>query len=304
MSQFNPQAKLLSHGVRVQQWLQTGQTGPILAEISPTGYCNAECPWCSFGDKHSRGKINFDILKRAVKDMHSLGLKAINWTGGGEPSIYPEFAEIVKFSHELGLEQGLFTNAYKEIPHQEFFSWIRVSITDTGLSRVVKPRVPFGVVLNQTAELTYVQMSDFCAQAREMGASYFQVRPALTGNFKTQPHIEPPYTLKAALEIPGFDVHITEYKYNEAQKPKSYGECYGYHFVPSIDWNGKVSVCLYRTLENDYIIGDLNVDSFQSIWDKKPSHVPATDACWNCCKNHEINKSLSDVKNVEQRHFL
>lgn len=303
MSQFNPSAKLLTHGDRVTEWLKTGRTGPILVEISPTGFCNAQCPWCSFNGKKSKEKINHLVLRSALIEMAAMGLKAVNWTGGGEPSIYPHFADVVKLAHELGLEQGLFTNGYQELPHQEFFSWIRVSITDTGISQVVKPRVPFGVVLNQTAELTLPEMSDYCLKARELGASYFQVRPALTGNFKTQQFIHPPYTLKS-FEQPGFTVHITEYKYNEAQKPKAYGECYGFQFVPSIDWNGKVSVCLYRTLEEDYILGDINTRTFKEIWASMPASVPATDACWNCCKNHEINKALFEAKNVEQRHFL
>lgn len=303
MSQFNPQAKLLNHGFRLQEFKDTGRTSPILVEISPTGYCNAECPWCSFGDKHSKDKIDFDLLFRAIKDMKDMGLKAINWSGGGEPSIYPRFGELVELAHSLNLEQGIFTNAYKELPHQEYFSWIRVSITDTGLSRVVTPRVPFGVVLNQTKELTQDQMMYFCVKARNMGASYFQIRPALTGNFKTQPIILAPEFLKM-FETDKFKVHVTIYKYDDARKPKAYGECYGYHFVPSIDWNSKVSVCLYRTLEEPYILGDLKKNTFPEIWANMPASVPAVDSCWNCCKNHEINKSLFDMKTVEQKNFL
>ena len=232
-----------------------------------------------------------------------MGLKAINWTGGGEPTIYPEFGDLVEFASSLGLEQGLFTNAYQKIPHQEAFSWIRVSITDTGLDRVVKPTVPFGVVLNQTEQLTFAEMDKMCLKARDIGASYFQIRPALTGDFMTQPYLVHPEFLKCR-NSDTFKVHVTEYKYAEAQNPKDYHECYGFNFVPSIDWNGKVSVCLYRTLEKEYILGDLNKDSFSTIWANLPNHVPAADSCWNCCKNHEINKVLFSAKHIEQGNFL
>lgn len=303
MSQFNPQAKLLYHGDRVKQWIRTGKTGPVLAEISPTGYCNASCPWCSFNGKKSNEKIRTDVLLATLSEMSALGLKAVNWTGGGEPSIHPDFGLLVGRAASLGLEQGIFTNGYQRLPHQDKFSWIRISITDTGLSRVVKPNVPFGVVLNQVENITSEQIEEFCLQAKSMGAAYFQVRPALTGNFKTQPFILPPYFLKNH-ESPGFEVHITEYKYNEAQKPKSYSKCFGFHLVPSIDWNGKVSVCLYRTLEGQYILGDLYEKSFFEIWDSLPESAPACDSCWNCCKNHEINKALVSAKEASQVNFL
>ena len=300
---FNPQAKLLTHADRVKTWLDTGHVFPILAEISPTGFCNARCPWCSFNGKKSKEKIDYYKLTNAITDMKIVGLKAINWTGGGEPTIYPEFEKCVRLCKSLGIEQGLFTNGYQEIPLQENFSWIRVSITDTGLDNVVRPRVPFGIVLNQTEYLSANDIESFCISAREMGASYFQVRPALTGDFKTQPHIEPPNFIKKR-QTDSFAIEVTEYKYREAQKGKEYHECYGFNFVPSIDWNGKVSVCLYRTLEDAYILGDLNVDTFHDIWERLPQSVPAVDSCWNCCKNHEINKILFSAKNITQRNFL
>lgn len=300
---FNPQAKLLRHGARVDEWLQTGRTRPVLAEVSPTGYCNAKCEWCFFADKHSKERISTDVMMRTLRDMAAAGLKAVNWTGGGEPSIHPDFELFVAEAHRLGLEQGIFTNGYRELPHQEFFSWIRISVTDTLLENVVAPRVPFGVVLNHLDSYTPNEIIDFCLKARDMGAAYFQVRPVLEGDYRKQPAIEAPHYLER-YATKTFEVCVTDYKYEEATKGKGYKDCFGFHFTPSVDWMGRVSVCLYRTLEEAYILGDLNDKSFLDIWATVPKAAVANDACQNCCKNHEINKLLAGTKDVEAQNFL
>ena len=300
---FNPQAKLLHHGFRVEEWLTTGRTSPVLAEVSPTGYCNAKCSWCFFADKHSGERVNTEVMIKAIKDMAACGLKAINWTGGGEPSIHPDFAKFVLTAHECGLEQGIFTNGYQDLPFQQFFSWIRIAVTDSNLEKVKKPIVPFGIVLNHLETHTGEELMEFCKKAKDMGACYFQVRPVLEGDYKKQPFIMPPDYLKV-YQTEGFEVCVTDYKYQEATKAKTYKDCFGYHFTPSIDWKGHVSVCLYRTLEEAYILGDLNTKSFTEIWDEMPKVALANDECQNCCKNHEINKALDSAKRVEMGNFL
>jgi cyclic pyranopterin phosphate synthase len=300
---FEPQAKLLWHGDRVKEWLNTGRSRPILVEVSPTGYCNATCPWCFFEDKHSKDRINPQVMLNTIKDLAHLGVKAINWSGGGEPTIHPAFKDFVYLASELGIKQGLFTNGYVVIPQQQKFSWIRISFTERGLKPVKKPDVPFGMRLNHTKEYTEKEVRTFCEDAKNFGAKYFQITPALETSYKDQPNIEAPMYLKE-YEDNNFKVHVTNYKYNESIKPKEYPDCYGYLFCPSIDWHGKITVCLYLTLDERYILGDLNKESLLSIWPKVVAKVPVIEKCQNCCKNHEINKVLYKVQNINMESFL
>jgi MoaA/NifB/PqqE/SkfB family radical SAM enzyme len=300
---FDPQAKLLIHGDRVKEWFTTGRTSPVLVEISPVGYCNAHCPWCSFKDKRSKSHINTDVMLRTLDSMRSVGLLAINWCGGGEPTLHPDFDKFVLRAHALGLKQGLFTNAYKEISNQECFSWIRVSMTDCGLELTTKPSVPFGVVLNQIPNQSASFIQNACLHARGFGASYFQIRPALTGKYNKQPSLVIPIYLRQ-FATPTFEVYVTDYKYHDYQKSKSYPECYGYHLCPAIDWEGVISVCPYRTVSKPYILGDLNKESFADIWQRLPDSVPTSEECWNCCKNHETNKLLYSMKHVREAEFI
>ena len=112
---FAPQAKILKHYDRIQKWLEFSHTDPILFEIAPTGYCNASCPWCFFVNRKTNEIIDKQIMLEALFSMKLLKVKAINWTGGGEPTLHPFFATFVLTASKLGLKQGLFTNAYRTI---------------------------------------------------------------------------------------------------------------------------------------------------------------------------------------------
>lgn len=301
---MNPQAKLLRHGDRVQAWLGNGYTLPVLVEIAPTNFCNATCPWCDFKGKHGNIYINKAIMLSTLKELARMGVKAINWTGGGEPTLHPNFNEFVVEAHKLGLEQGLFTNAYLEIENPEMFEWIRISLTDEEFEPIKAPRGYFGICVNMTADTPQAKLIEWCTRARDMGVEYFQVRPALEGYYRVQSLMLPPAYLKD-YETSDFKVILTAYKFRDATKPHGYSQCYGYHFCPSIDWRGKVGVCLYRMGEEKYVLGDLNKESFVRIWCyKNKLKGLVDDECQNCCKNHEINKLLFEAKHIEHRNFL
>jgi MoaA/NifB/PqqE/SkfB family radical SAM enzyme len=61
-----------------------------------------------------------------------IGLKTVEWTGGGDPTLYPYINDIIKFSHNIGLKQGLITNGIllRKIDQSNLnrLYWIRISM--------------------------------------------------------------------------------------------------------------------------------------------------------------------------------
>ncbi len=299
---FGPVEKLLWHGDRVKGWLETGRTRPILVEIAPTELCNASCPWCFFRDRKGSAEIDGVKMIEIIGNLATLGVKAINWTGGGEPTLHPFFGAFVERTHSLGLKQGLFTNGYQEIPYPEKFDWIRVSLTDAGFKKIIRPRAPFGICINQIKRYTETDLRILCLQARSFGASYLQVRPALIGDYISQPELDMPEYLKEYARK-DFEVYITEYKYREYTRNKDYAFCHGYHFCPSIDWKGRLSTCLYLSGDPRFILGDLTKTNIGEIWPEIEKQIKVIPECQNCCKNHEINMVLDKARRVEMVDF-
>ncbi len=296
---LSPQLKLLWQGDKVERWLNGGKVFPSLVEVSPTNICNAKCPWCFFSDRDNK-VIDPEVLIRAIKEMAFCGIKAINWSGGGEPTLHPFFGKFVELSNECLLKQGLFTNGYREIPLQDKFEWIRISLTDRGFKPIVKPQVPFGICLNHTPDLSGSDIQELCKESKDFGAVYFQVRPALDVNGYTR--LEPPNL--EGYETDSFKVYTTPYKYEEAGKNRGYDRCYGFNFCISINANGEVGSCLYMMHDPSFVFGDLDKESLKSIIEKSPNVVDVSKDCQICCKNHEVNKLLYGAKNIKQIDFL
>ncbi len=104
----------------------------ISTHVSPEGSCNLRCPYCSTTYKESQGRIKLDVIKDYIKKLKRRGLRAVILTGGGEPTLYPQFNELVAWLHEHALQIALITNgaeSYKVDPLLwKRFTWIRVSV--------------------------------------------------------------------------------------------------------------------------------------------------------------------------------
>ncbi len=111
---------------------KTGHT-IISTHISPEGACNLSCSYCSVSKRKRSYRIEFETIKDYVLKLKTRGLKAVILTGGGEPTLYPQFNELVRWlKEEQGLSVALITNGtnISRVSQEvwDMFSWVRVSI--------------------------------------------------------------------------------------------------------------------------------------------------------------------------------
>jgi organic radical activating enzyme len=106
----------------------------ISTHISPEGACNLKCPYCSVTYRDTHTRIDLDTIKDYVTKLKTRGLKAVILTGGGEPTAYKHFNELVRWLYNEGLEVALISNGskayWKRIDEDvcKMFSWVRISI--------------------------------------------------------------------------------------------------------------------------------------------------------------------------------
>jgi MoaA/NifB/PqqE/SkfB family radical SAM enzyme len=285
---FNPGLKLARHRELVD-YLDGKQIMPINVEISPSGRCQASCPECFYSGNQSGKILDTKTLLDQMEHM-----RTITWTGGGEPTLHPDFFELTSFANRLGINQGLFTNGLK-FPMTSYMDWVRVSKTNkpwnTAVLKYFRDKTPtLGMCINYSGDVGGVR--EALEIAENVGASYVQVRPALNrGNVPTE--ISPPDISHPLLQITG-------YKFKEASQPRGYDKCEGYHFVPFIWENGEVHACAYR----DTKLGSIYERPFPEIMKSAPAFFEVTDQCQTCCKNHEINKTISQLRKLEDVEFV
>ena len=103
---FNPQAKVIANVDRVIEFIETGNAAPILVEVDPSNACNQACSFCLSSYIHfdkakgtetfSRALMPRDMLMNLCKDFVEMGVRAINWTGGGEPTLNKHLKEAIQ----------------------------------------------------------------------------------------------------------------------------------------------------------------------------------------------------------------
>ncbi len=99
---------------------------PVTAELFLTEFCNNKCHYCRYGNT-TGGKISLSDFKLYVNRLKSLGVRGVNLTGGGEPTVHPQFMEICQYLDSIDLPYGINTNL--NIP-LDFANprWLKVSI--------------------------------------------------------------------------------------------------------------------------------------------------------------------------------
>lgn len=115
---------------------------PIHIRIKPTNACNHDCWFCAYRsgghlqlgqDMVLRDSIPQAKMREIVSDIAAMGVKAVTFSGGGEPLIYPHLLETVRALAASSVEFATLTNGARlEGDLAEFFAakgrWVRISI--------------------------------------------------------------------------------------------------------------------------------------------------------------------------------
>jgi len=78
--------KLFNNLDRVLHWVETGQSFPILVNMTLTNRCNHRCPLCTSREYLDDRTMPTDDAKRIIAEVARLGAKAIGLGGGGDPT--------------------------------------------------------------------------------------------------------------------------------------------------------------------------------------------------------------------------
>jgi cyclic pyranopterin phosphate synthase len=365
---FGAWKKMFWHLDRLGQWHQTGDTFPPLIEINPTNYCNMACRWCITANAHVsnpamtpeeraerlriidpnsaasehperlRG-LDFRDLSRFLHEAKAMGLRAVTWSGGGEPTFYRHFEDAVVAAADAGLEQGLMTNGLYPSSYVSVLGtrlrWMRVSL-DTmdeakyeyhkrtkgfpavlrNIEQVVNYPVRVGINMN-LAPWNVDEVGAMAEWSRDVGAAYFQVRPTLGLPFElrdNEPYREQPrrdwlQSVKPllqeveAIRTDRFRVCVSWDKFKDLEDPsfgRSYKKCLSHFFVCILNADGDLCVCMYHLGDRRFSFGNIYEQSVADIW-RGAKRREVLDLCSN---NLDLETCQVCCKGHEINKFL
>ncbi len=135
------------HLDKIQTIRDGGQAVPAQVQIIISDLCNQDCHFCAYrmsggfsseqfadeqGNKNPNRMIPTEKALEILSDCATLGVKAIQFTGGGEPTVHPSHLALFSAAQGFGLETSLVTNGvilrkgWEQVYPR--MSWVRVSI--------------------------------------------------------------------------------------------------------------------------------------------------------------------------------
>jgi pyruvate-formate lyase-activating enzyme len=122
---------------------------PISINLDLTTACNFRCTHCIDWDiLNTRHKHQDEELRSSIRLMAERGLRSVILIGGGEPTLYPRFADFVGFLKELELQVAIVSNGSRgemladAAAHLSERDWIRLSLDSGSNELFVKMHRP------------------------------------------------------------------------------------------------------------------------------------------------------------------
>jgi MoaA/NifB/PqqE/SkfB family radical SAM enzyme len=141
------------HLDKIEAMRRGHQVVPAQVQLILSDLCNQDCHFCAYrsssgfsteqfagehGEKNPNRKIPTAKALEILDDCAALGVKAIQFTGGGEPTVHPDHLLLFEYAQNLGLETSLVTNGVlfrdgweSVLPKMK---WVRISI-DAGSAK-------------------------------------------------------------------------------------------------------------------------------------------------------------------------
>ena len=110
------QSRILTHYTEAQMIRQRKMPAPRTAIVYPTYVCNQDCLWCEYNAENTNVNqiMSRDQLRHVVNDLHALRVQGVEFCGGGEPTLHPILAEVVRdMKTNKDMSVGLLTNGTK-----------------------------------------------------------------------------------------------------------------------------------------------------------------------------------------------
>ena len=155
---------------------------PISINLDLTTACNYRCTHCIDWDiLNTRHKYKEEELRDSLRLMAERGLRSVILIGGGEPTLFPRFAEFVKFLKGLSLQVSIVSNGSRgdvlrdAALHMSEGDWIRLSLDSGSNELFAKMHRPANPKLDLDAICEWVPRIKEANPVVRVGFSYIIV---------------------------------------------------------------------------------------------------------------------------------
>lgn len=343
--------KIFAHTQALNDIAEGKRIAPIYIRIKPTNYCNHKCYYCSYADSelglrdsvNRQDQIPWEKMKEIITDMEDMGVKAVTFSGGGEPLVYPYIVDTMRGVLDAGIDLSIITNGQllKEERAEVLADakWVRISFDSADAETYARvrnlPLEAFDEVCDNIAQFSKMKRNDcelginfvinhenadqiyeMARMVKELGVNHIKYAARVTKDlfeyhesFK-QSAIEQIERAKSDFENDGFRV-IDKYAgdFDSALVfGRCYDKCYINQFFTVIAADSKVYFCHDKAYVKDGAVGDLKDQTFKELWFseetiKRFREFDPRKECNHHCVYDDRNELLNMFYSLDRKHI-
>ena len=323
---------------------------PVHIRIKPENACNHDCWFCAYRvdnlelgeDMSERDRIPENKMYEIIDDILEMGVKAVTFSGGGEPLAYKHIAESVRRLGKGGvklatLTNGTFLSGEKAEMFAKHGTWVRVSMdywdgASLKKSRKVKEEEFDKILENMRAFVktgtkcvlgvsmivskdNHEHVLSFCKTMKEIGVDHVKLsgcvvsvdgkeNNAYHAGFAEKVHDQ----IQQALTLSDEKFKVVDHYHELAERfDKDYTACPYLTFLTVIGADLKVYTCQDKAYTDGGTLGSIKDRSFKDFWfsEENKKKIFALDPSRDCkhhCVTHSKNLLIRDFLNVDQGH--
>ncbi len=324
---------------------------PVHVRIKPTNRCNHNCWYCAYrADNLQLGEgmdeadqIAPEKMFEIARDVVDMGVKAVTFSGGGEPLLYKPLPEIIEYLSSNGVRVGALTNGSNlkgkmADSFAQHGTWIRVSLdayddASYAESRTVKvgrfsellrniqdfaarrSSCVLGVSFIIT-EMNAPHIYSVCRLLKEAGVSHVKLSAVVVGNenqgnsvYHTSIRSLAALQIERAKELEDDQFHIVDHYHELAERfQKTYDSCPFSHLLTVIGADGGVYICQDKAYTDGGRLGSVSTQSFKEFWFSQEAcdrrqAISPSRNCGHHCVAHGKNLALLDMLSLDPAHI-
>jgi MoaA/NifB/PqqE/SkfB family radical SAM enzyme len=342
--------KFLKHATHLDAIRDGEVVAPIHIRIKPINRCNHNCWYCAYRTDNLQLGEGIDLddaiptgkMFEIIDDVIQMGVKAVTFSGGGEPLIYRPLPECVERLAAGGVKVASLTNgANLKGRVADVFAkhgtWVRVSldawddtsytaargVPDGSFTRLVANMRDFlnrdtSCVLGVSFIVTrqnHERIAEVCSLLKDLGVDHVKISGAVVGNDADENnryHDEISETVTGQIEQAKnlcddrFQI-LDHYHELDVLFEKSYSFCPFLQFLTVIGADCNVYSCQDKAYSEAGLLGSIRDRSFKDFWfsDENRDRLYSLDPSRECrhhCVAHHKNLAIHEVLALDPDH--
>lgn len=324
---------------------------PLHIRIKPTNACNHRCSYCAYREDHlqlGKDMVEKDYIPRGkmmeiIDDCAAMGVKAITFSGGGEPLYYKYILDTVKKLSDTDIKFASLTNGSRlEGEIAEVFAekgtWLRISMDGWDDQSYVDYRnTKFGEYTRITNNIknfkklngkcflgvsliigsgNHHKIYEMTKVMKDLGVDSVKIAPCVVSNDgRENNEYHKPFfdaakemsiRTKSELEGKGFEV-FDSYHALDAKFLKNYTWCPYLQILPIIGADLNVYSCQDKAYNLDSgVVGSIKDKGFREFWmdgKEKFFHINPAKDCNHHCVSNSKNMMVLDYLGADKEHL-